>query len=137
MYNAIFEALEKSSPKLQSLADFTQEESKPDFVRFSIDKICKYYTTFSSIIDFKLICESEHQNRVFDCQILLDKNLEVYESRLIKAYTELYPQLVDLVLLLKDWNKKTFPLAEDRIKSHCIVLMAIFFLQSKCIIPAI
>lgn len=68
-------------------------------------------------------------NNNVDIEITINKIIELLNSQLIYSYALIDRRFVDLVLLLKTWNKKKFKNPQSRLNSYSIVLMSIAMLQ--------
>ena len=69
--------------------------------------------------------------------ILCNNVLGILNTRLLNIYSEINPIVKELVLAVKAWGKKIKLIDEMTLPSYGIVLMCIYFLQLKKIIPSL
>ncbi|CDW86797.1 UNKNOWN [Stylonychia lemnae] len=72
-----------------------------------------------------------------EIDITVNKIIEVYNSALLFNYSLIDQRFYQLVILLKQWNKKNFPDASTRINSYSIVLMILAYMLHKKQVPNI
>jgi DNA polymerase sigma len=93
--------------------------------------IDSFQATFGWVMQIK-----DAQNNI-DIELTINKVLEVYNSKLISTYAKLDLRFLKLSILLKLWNKKSFPGSDryKRLNSYSLTIMLIAFLQRKEILP--
>ena len=74
-------------------------------------------------------------NGHYPIEIVGNKILDLYNSKLLHTYSLIDSRFHTLALILKAWNKKAMPDNQRRLNSYSIVIMLIAFLQSKDVLP--
>ncbi|TNV79660.1 hypothetical protein FGO68_gene6961 [Halteria grandinella] len=88
-----------------------------------------------SITAFGAILEIKDTQYGVNIELQINKVLDPYNSKLIQTYSMFDHRFHQLALILKNWNKKHFPLNTTRINSYSITLMLIAYLQKKNVLP--
>ena len=70
-----------------------------------------------------------------EIDLSVNKVLEVYNSYLLYTYTMIDKRFMEMIVLLKNWNKNKFPDASQRLNSYSLVMMVLAFLQKEKILP--
>ena len=86
-----------------------------------------------------LVLEFESSKKRIKCDVSVFRLLPVYNTKLLRAYAELVPELPSLVIAVKRWAKqrKLAQTFQQYISSYSWTLMVIFFLQVKYGIPSL
>lgn len=110
--------------------EFDRANSRDDAsVPFYFEEISVFTASFGPTMSFKLYRKDIKGKQVpLEADILINKNLEIQNSNLIRTYGMCDARLVDLCLILKCWNKQMFPNKMNRLNSYSIVLMTIAYL---------
>ena len=97
--------------------------------RFKCGKLLQ--TKAGLVLEF----DDNNASKCVNIEITINKICEVYNSHLINTYARIEKRFVDLSLLLKAWNKKSFKDRTKRINSYSLNLMIIAFLQNYKLLP--
>ncbi|KAJ3030781.1 hypothetical protein HDV00_008721 [Rhizophlyctis rosea] len=85
------------------------------------------------------ICKFHDPALRLDCDVNFGHELGVYNSKLIRTYTEIDPRVRPLLMLVKFWARRRDinNNAERTMSSYCYVLMVLNFLQLRGILPSL
>lgn len=115
----IYEYLEEY--KIKNKATFELDSRISDSIRIPIIK-------FS---------EKKEKNKEFKADIAINNVLGVSNSSMLKIYSKIDIRCKQMGLILKNWAKKWKITSEDSLSSYSLILMLIYFLQIKKILPSL
>lgn len=118
---------------LRLLLDYLEEYKKSKNLGYQIE------SRISDNIRIPLIKFSEKkENKLeFKADITVNNVLGVANSSMLKVYSKIDKRCKNMGLLLKNWAKKWGITSEDSLSSYALILMMIYFLQMKKILPSV
>ena len=89
------------------------------------------------IIKFVLKIDPSDEKKIFKADIAVNNVLGVANSSLLNIYSEIDKRCKIMGLILKHWAKKWKITNEESLSSYALILMMIYYLQLKKILPSL
>lgn len=125
----------------ESITKFFNDKSYTEFLKFDVEHQVKIAARiiqrfFYDIKSLRTITNTRcpvvsffHDKANINCDLSLNNFLAFENSKLVKVYTDLMPNLKKLIFVLRYWFKQKNLHSSSKFNSYTIIWMAIFYMQ--------